>query len=166
MKAQAWTGQCAGSQVSLQDSRQAHQGTLLLEIVHDLLQLLHAFILLVGPLAGAALPLCAIVKDLSGTLTSSLISHSTPHERWSTQFRVGAPCLPALHASASSLPQQASSVQGMALHRREMSMPLARAMEASKRCIWSSRPSLCCRSVFSSWPTPALAACAAQPANK
>ena len=117
LKAQARPGQCAGSRVSLQDNRQAHRGTLLLEIAHDLLQLLHAFILLVGPLAGIALCLCAIVKYLSGTLTSALTSHNTQHERWSTQFKVEATCLPALHASASSLPQQASSVQGMALHR-------------------------------------------------
>ena len=37
-------------------------------------------------------------------------------------------------------------------------MPFTRAIEASRRCIWSSSPSLCCRNVFSSVPTPALAA--------
>ena len=35
---------------------------------------------------------------------------------------------------------------------------VACAREASRRWIWSSRASLCCRSAFSSWPTPAVAA--------
>ena len=38
----------------------------------------------------------------------------------------------------------------------------ARRMDASRRWIWSSRASLCCRSALSSAPTPAVAACMQQ----
>ena len=52
--------------------------------------------------------------------------------------------------------------QGKQDSAEDAGMPFTRAMEASRRCIWSSSPSLCCRNVFSSVPTPALAACDTQ----